>query len=166
MWDANMERIYCGKRGQKVLRELIAALLALPERRLVADVIQKPETGEVCAIGALAKYRGIDPGEFEDSDDGTIELGEKLGLGFMLSWQIGAENDLHCPRLKLQSKHVMLDVPVEVSSWYGDGRPSYQEVVSVSDYLRGYSPEERWQHIYNWAASKIRWSLPVPQVKA
>jgi hypothetical protein len=54
-WEANQERSLRGKRGQAALRRLEAALLALPEKRLVADVIED-EDGTVCALGALAKY--------------------------------------------------------------------------------------------------------------
>lgn len=48
-----------GKRGQRLLRDLIAALDAMPEKRLVSDVLVEKDSGEVCALGCLGKARGL-----------------------------------------------------------------------------------------------------------
>ena len=48
-----------GKRGQAFLRELRDALLALEVKELIADELITTEGG-VCALGALAKGKGID----------------------------------------------------------------------------------------------------------
>lgn len=55
-WEANLKRAIRGRRGQRVLRELREALLALPERRLVKGDLATPE-GEVCTVGALVAYK-------------------------------------------------------------------------------------------------------------
>ena len=47
-----------GKRGQRFFRELLAALDAMPEKRLIQNALE--EHGEVCAIGALGSVKGID----------------------------------------------------------------------------------------------------------
>lgn len=47
-----------GKRGQKFLREMLAALDALPEKKLIANELEAD--GAVCAIGAVGKARGVD----------------------------------------------------------------------------------------------------------
>lgn len=57
LWEANQERSLKSKRGQQALRRLEAALLALPEPKLVADEI-KTADGLVCALGALAISEG------------------------------------------------------------------------------------------------------------
>lgn len=86
VWSGNVERILRGKRGQRILRELCEALLALPERRLIANKLENKRTGEVCTIGALAKYRGVLPSIEDDGDDElTRQVGEDMGLGFMLT---------------------------------------------------------------------------------
>ncbi len=59
LFQANCRRSLQGKAGQIALRELEAALLALPDKRLIAEKLIDAD-GEVCAIGALAKYKGRD----------------------------------------------------------------------------------------------------------
>lgn len=48
-----------GARGQAFLKEMLAALDALPERKLIADELITGD-GAVCAIGAVGKARGVD----------------------------------------------------------------------------------------------------------
>lgn len=57
LWEANLERSLKGRKGQSALRELEAALLALPDKRLIANDTVSAD-GAVCAIAALAKHRG------------------------------------------------------------------------------------------------------------
>lgn len=162
-WTGNVERICRGKRGQKILRELVGALLALPERRLIHGYLQKD--GEVCAIGALAKYRGMDLSQYDSGEEGTHEVGNDLGLGYMLKWQIGAENDLYCSPLHQWTRRITLDVPItDDKAWRWGGllrAPLTIHAEIPSGVLRGYSPEERWEHLYRWASSRIKWNLPV-----
>lgn len=47
-----------GARGQKLLRDLLDALDKLPEPKLIANELEKD--GEVCALGAVGRARGID----------------------------------------------------------------------------------------------------------
>jgi hypothetical protein len=55
-----LENAIAGKRGQKFLREMERALLAMPVKRLVASTFC--EKGEVCAVGAVAVQRLVDKG--------------------------------------------------------------------------------------------------------
>src|SRR5678815_2196005 len=54
LWEANQERSLKSRKGQAALRRLEAALLALPEPKLIADAIESD--GMVCGLGALAKH--------------------------------------------------------------------------------------------------------------
>lgn len=57
-WRGAVTSAIRGKRGQAFLRELLAAIEALPEKRLIAgELVQE---GEVCALGALGQRRGMD----------------------------------------------------------------------------------------------------------
>ena len=47
-----------GHRGQKLLRDLIAGLDALPKPELSAGALGDRRSGCVCALGAVALYRG------------------------------------------------------------------------------------------------------------
>lgn len=61
LYRANVEAALWGRRGQAVLRELEAAIVAIPEKRLIrwrfAD-----ESGDVCALGAVLCARGVKGG--------------------------------------------------------------------------------------------------------
>lgn len=59
-----------GKRGQGFLRELLAALDALPEKRLIAGDLEKD--GAVCALGAIGRARGIDMSAIDPEDTETV----------------------------------------------------------------------------------------------
>lgn len=106
LWQANCERSLNGKKGQAALRELAAALLALPEKKLIADELEN-EAGEVCAIGALAKFKGKENpkigdsfGDFDEleanSDEierATVSLAQELGVPRMVAIAVVCEND-------------------------------------------------------------------------
>lgn len=107
LWQANVKRALKGKRGQKALRELEAALLALPSKRLIEGNVC--DAGEVCALGAMAWHRkvkaGFDPIESlalveqeaaqlgGDTDLGSIDLGTRMGLSLVLANEIAYQND-------------------------------------------------------------------------
>lgn len=55
IWRANMARSLAGKRGKQALADLEAALLGLPEKRLIAHHLVKGD--DVCGNGALVEYR-------------------------------------------------------------------------------------------------------------
>lgn len=55
MWCQTVKNALRGRRGQAILAEMRRALLALPEKRLIAGHVV--QNGEVCAVGALAAYR-------------------------------------------------------------------------------------------------------------
>ena len=57
LYRANVERAISGKRGQAFLRELIAALDALPEKKLISESLA--DADGVCALGSVARSRGI-----------------------------------------------------------------------------------------------------------
>lgn len=85
LWQHNVRQVMNGKRGQKALAELREALLALPEKRLVANALSTAgkrgtepasgwyadnqrqllqEQGEgVCAVGAFAWHQRVKAGE-------------------------------------------------------------------------------------------------------
>lgn len=79
-----------GKRGQQFLRDLVSALDALPEKRLVADVLRTPD-GEFCALGAVAAARGT---PLDDLDPDNIEaVAPAFGIAEALAREVVWEND-------------------------------------------------------------------------
>jgi hypothetical protein len=121
-WDQAIKNALRGRRGQAVLGELREALLALPEPRLIEGSVVAE--GQVCAIGALAAHR-LQKGpmtlgrplvtkdeavvtsladleeqfgwRLEDSEVGTVELGQAMGLVRALAWEIAYQNDEEGP---------------------------------------------------------------------
>ena len=101
LWQANCRRSRQGKRGQAALRELEAALVAMPVKRIHQDVFVEP-SGETCAIGSLMLHRKIAEGmpreqavaecaRLDPMD--TEEYGVSLGLPRLVSWSVAVEND-------------------------------------------------------------------------
>jgi hypothetical protein len=57
-WRGQVASAIKGKRGQKLLTDLLVALDAMPDKSLIVGELE--QDGEVCALGALGKARGID----------------------------------------------------------------------------------------------------------
>lgn len=58
MWRGRVASATRGKRGQKLLREMLAAMDAMPVKELVAHELECADG--VCALGALGRQRGVD----------------------------------------------------------------------------------------------------------
>lgn len=91
-WRAQVASATRGRRGQRFLRDVIRALDALPEKILIkGDLVN--EEGEVCALGAVGKYRAV------NIDDMDSEDWEALGSVFDIADQLAQEtmfvNDEH-----------------------------------------------------------------------
>jgi hypothetical protein len=84
-----VENAINGKRGQAFLTELLAALDALPQPRLIAG--QLIEDGEVCALGALAVRRGMDVSKVDAEDPDSVA--EAFKIPRCLAAEIEYEND-------------------------------------------------------------------------
>jgi hypothetical protein len=92
LWQSNCLKSLHGKQGQEELRVLRQALIALPEKRLIHDLLVD-EDGEVCAIGAYAKYKGLDLQKF-DPEDATDEVGIEAGMPALAAWKVVEMNDM------------------------------------------------------------------------
>ena len=70
-WRGQVASAIRGQRGQKLLRDMLLALDALPEKTLVAEEL-RTEQGEVCALGALGLMRGIDMERLDPEDPDRV----------------------------------------------------------------------------------------------
>lgn len=78
-----------GARGQAFLRDLLAALDALPEKKLIEGELETSEG--VCALGALARARnmdvtGVDP-------EACDVVANRFGIAESLAREVVYEND-------------------------------------------------------------------------
>lgn len=124
MWRGRVASATRGKRGQSFYRALLAALDAMPEKCLITNALETP-TGEVCAIGALGKARGIDMSDV-DSDEPS-EVAPLFDIAECLAQEVVYMNDEYYDRTLDKDQR------------------SY----------RDYTPEERWQKMRGWVAEQI-----------
>lgn len=66
-WRGQVASATRGKRGQRLLRDLLSALDAMPEKSLVASELETRD-GDVCTLGALGKVRGIDMSKIDPEE--------------------------------------------------------------------------------------------------
>jgi len=71
LYRASVDRALGGRRGQQFLRELLEALDAMPEKRLIAHELETPQ-GEVCAMGAVGQRRGVDMRTLDPEDPRAV----------------------------------------------------------------------------------------------
>lgn len=150
-WRAQVRSATRGKRGQRLLRDMLDALDAMPEKRLVSGVLEissqtdergaqkwaelfkdptaadryrkhyvetRPaafKEGEVCALGALGRVRGMDMSRLDPED------------------------------------------PDGVACAFDVAAPLVREIVYMNDEgsYRNETPEDRWRRMRKWVAAQI-----------
>lgn len=88
-WRGAVNSAIKGKRGQAFLRELAAAMDAMPDKRLVPDKLQTD--GDFCALGVVGQARGIDLDKIDTED--WEQLAREFGISEALAREIMYEND-------------------------------------------------------------------------
>lgn len=91
MWRGRVASAMRGKRGQKLLRDCLYALDAMPEKRLIRDELVD-ETGEVCLLGAVGRARGVADIAQIDPTEHKI-LGERFNVAYCMIKEIEFIND-------------------------------------------------------------------------
>lgn len=89
LWRGNVERAIKGKKGQEFFKELLAALDALPHKRLIPHELI--DGSECCALGAVVLARGLDVTTIDESE--PEEVAAALGIRGMLAQEIAYMND-------------------------------------------------------------------------
>lgn len=89
MWRGRVASATRGKRGQAMLRDLLAALDVMPNKRLIARELIA--NGEVCAIGSLGLARGVEMEQIYVDDYDTIA--KTFDVASPLVQEIEWEND-------------------------------------------------------------------------
>jgi hypothetical protein len=78
-----------GRRGQAFLKEMLAAMDALPEPKLIESELEAD--GAVCAIGSVGRARGLDMKGLDPEDPEGVAA--KFGVAPALVREIVFEND-------------------------------------------------------------------------
>lgn len=88
-WRGAVNSAIKGARGQAFLKELLAALDAMPDKRLVIDELQAD--GQFCALGVIGAKRGIDMATIDPEARDTVA--KTFGIAEALAAEIMFEND-------------------------------------------------------------------------
>ena len=88
-WRGAVASAIRGKHGQEFLKEMLAALDALPEKKLITEELEAD--GAVCALGSVGKARGIDMADVDPYDRETVAATFKIPHA--LACEIMWEND-------------------------------------------------------------------------
>lgn len=88
-WRGQVASAIRGRRGQAFLRELIEALDAMPEKRLIAHDLE--HAGSVCAIGSVGVRRGVDMRGLDPEDYDSVAA--TFGIAHQLAQEIVYLND-------------------------------------------------------------------------
>jgi len=140
LWQANIQRSLQGKAGQRALREFEAALLALPEKRLLREQLYDDEGG-VCAVGCYARYKGVDLSKF-DPEDESDEVGVVAGMPRLVAWSVVELNDIH-----LDTVWEVANGPVQ------RGHGTYKGGIQL---VREMTPEERYEKVLAWVRAHLK----------
>lgn len=89
-WQGAVKSAIRGRRGQRLLRDLIAALDAMPEKVLIADELQDAD-GDVCALGAVGLHRGVKMDDIDPED--YEQVAKAFDVAEALAREIEYEND-------------------------------------------------------------------------
>lgn len=88
-WRGAVSSALRGKRGQAFLRETLAALAALPEKKLVAEELESE--GAYCTLGAVGKARGLDLQKINPGDQEAVA--EQFDISHAMACEIMFIND-------------------------------------------------------------------------
>lgn len=72
-WRGMIASASRGKRGQEFFKDMLVALDALPEKRLIKDELVTAD-GNVCALGALGKARSVDMTDIDPENSDRVAV--------------------------------------------------------------------------------------------
>jgi hypothetical protein len=137
-----------GKRGQALLRELLTALDAMPDKRLVAGDLEAD--GQYCALGLVGQARGMDLAAIDTYD--IESLGSTFNIAEQLAREIMWVNDDHVCETRWAEYEICGPVRM-IFPDYG----KHLQSISVPNEHAG---AERWRAVREWAAGKILKEAP------
>ncbi len=150
MWRGRVASAIRGKRGQGLLKELLAALDAMPEKELHRGSFATPE-GEFCTLGVLGAARGTKMDDLGDEEEGCDpdQVGERFNIAAPMAQEIMWLNDEMIDEFKW--------VTVELAGPPRRGYPDYGKPLTGSMHVPvPDAAERRWQFMRNWVAEQIR----------
>lgn len=124
-WRGAVASSIRGARGHAFLNEMLAAMDAMPEKKLIAHDLE--QEGSVCAIGSVGKARGVDMAGIDPDDHEAVAA--KFGIAHALACEVMYMNDegtlrsetpeQRFDRMRLWIKNTIWDVRGCVADPYG-----------------------------------------------
>lgn len=147
-WRQAVKRSLEGKRGQALLRELVDALDAMPDKRLYPGSFATPE-GEFCTLGVLGAKRGTKMDDLGDEDEcDTDVVGQRFGIAPAMAAEIMYLNDEY---MVDTWKWVDVEICGPMRPYYPDWGEHTRSVSIPNDN----HPQERWQRMRAWAVENL-----------
>jgi hypothetical protein len=142
-WRGQVASTIRGKRGQAFLREVLAALDAIPDKRLISEEL-KTVDGEFCTLGAVGAARGVDLEAIDPDDYDAVAAA--FGIHPILAQEIMWENDEQVSRFD----YVEVEICGPIHPRDNWGRHKRTVRVPADN-----AAERRWQHMREWVAGHI-----------
>jgi len=141
-----VDNALAGRRGQAFLRELAAALDAMPVKRLASDSLRDSASGEFCTLGVIGNARGMNLAPLEGQEPDCV--GAAFGISRAMAAEIVYMNDEAVNDAK-PGRYVELVGPMR------DFHP-FWERHEVWRCLPEDDPEaHRWKRMRAWVAENI-----------
>jgi len=149
MWRGRVASSIRGKRGQAMLRELLAALDAMSDKRLFPNSFATA-TGEYCTLGVLGAVRGTKMDDLGDAEEGCNErlVADRFGVAAPLVQEIMWMND------EVVDDYKFVDVEI-----CGPVRPHYPDYGRHTKTVHMHddnAPHKRWRVMRNWVAEQLK----------
>ena len=143
-WRGAVASAIRGKNGQAFLKELLAALEAMPRKELISQELKVE--GQFCALGVLGDKRGV-PLESLDPEDY-----EAVASAFQINEKIVQEivylNDEHCDD--------WMRVEVEICGPMRPWSPDWGKHTKTYRAPDPDAPARRWAYMRDWVAKQIK----------
>jgi hypothetical protein len=144
LWRATVRRSIQGKRGQKMLRDLLAALDTMPEKELGAESLVTAD-GSYCTLGVLGAARGIDIAKLDPDD--PEQVAKAFDIAEAMAREIVYENDEQDDDREWVEIELCGPLRHHESEWHHRTR---RKRIPIMD-----GPQRRWTRMRKWVAEQI-----------
>lgn len=147
LWRGAVMRSIRGKRGQEALKELAAAMDAMPEKTLAAESLVSAD-GQFCTLGVLGQARGLDMGVIDPEDWNAVARAFDIAPAMVR--EIVYENDEGLRSYEYVDCEICGPMRTRYPHWEQHVR---MERVAIPEDALG---QQRWQRMRQWVAGNIK----------
>lgn len=144
-WRGAVSSAIRGARGQAFLRELLAVLDAMPEKRLIANELQSAD-GEFCTLGALGHARRLDMAPIDPEDREAVA--KAFGVAEALAAEVMYRNDFYVDEYIFKG--------VELCGPMRPYHPDWGRHTRTTRVPNPHAAEQRWQRMRAWVAEQLK----------